>query len=102
MTETISRRHLFRRELRPLHSAVSMAIATLDPIRFLELGAPGDEYAQEVDTILPRLTSATSHEEVRAIIHDVFAVKFGKDIAGDVERYDEAATAVWAAMTRRR
>jgi hypothetical protein len=102
MNETISRRNLFRRELRPLHAAVSAAIAQADPIRFLELGAPGDEYAQEVEAIVPRLAGATSVEDVRAIVHAEFASRFGDEIAGDPERYDQVASAIWMAMTRPR
>ena len=102
MNETISRRSLFRRELRPLHAAVSAAIAHADPIRFLELGAPSDEYAQEVDAIVPLLSGATSREQVRAIVHGEFARKFGEHIAGEPERYDAAADVIWCAMTRRR
>jgi hypothetical protein len=102
MTETISRRHLFRRELHPLKNAVARAIATADPIKLLELGAPGDEYQQEVDGILRRLPTAQSQDEVRAMIHEEFESRFGADLAGIPERYDEPAAAIWAALRQSR
>lgn len=76
------------------------AIAKADPIRFLELGAPGDEYAPEVDAILPLLKTAASGDEVRVIVRDEFVRRFGDEAAGPPERYDDAATAIWAALLR--
>ena len=98
MSETISRRHLFRRDLHPLKNAVADAIAKADPIKLLELGAPGDEYQQEVDGILRRLPQAASQDDVRAVIHAEFESRFGADLAGMPESYDEPAAAIWNAL----
>ena len=99
MQEAISRRHLFTRKFRPLRAAVAAAIAQADPIRLLELGAPGDEYDAEVTAIMPLLISARSREEVRALVRDEFVRRFGDETAGPPERYDEAATAIWRALS---
>ena len=102
MTESISRRHLFKRQLHPLKNAVAVAIAKADPMKLLELGAPGDEYQQEVDGILRRLPNATSRDEVRAAIHAEFESRFGADLAGIPEMYEEPAAAIWAALQESR
>jgi hypothetical protein len=102
MRETISRRDLFRRDLKPLRAAVSCAIAKADPINLLALGAPGDEYDSEVAAILPRLASAHDLDDVRSIVRDVFVQFFGGETAGGAERYEEAAVAIWDALKRSR
>jgi hypothetical protein len=98
MSETISRRHLFKRQLHPLKNAVAAAIAKADPIKLLELGAPGDEYEQEVEGILGRIARAESQADVRAAIHEEFEGRFGADLAGIPERFDEPAAAIWTAL----
>jgi hypothetical protein len=98
LSEAISRRSLFAREFRPLRKAVAAAIAKADPIRLLQLGAPGDEYDQEVSAILPELSSASSEEDVCRIVRAEFARRFGEDIAGPPERYIEASASIWRAL----
>ena len=94
----ISRRSFLHRRGRGLRDAVAAAIAAADPIKLLELGAPGDEYDPEVSLILPRLPDARTLAEVRATLHEVFARKFGEDVAGPLERYDAAAAAIWRSL----
>lgn len=91
----ISRRSFLHRRGRGLRDAVSAAIAAADPIRLLELGAPGDEYDPEVALILPRLPDARASADVRRIVREVFARKFGEDVAGPEERYEAVAAAIW-------
>jgi hypothetical protein len=102
MPEAISRRHLFRREYRPLQNAVAAVIAKADPVNLLALGAPGDEYDGEVGAILPQLPRARNQDDVRSIIRGEFVRRFGEDVAGPPERYTEAAAAVWRALVESR
>ena len=102
MNEAISRRHLFRRQLHPVKNAVAVAIAKADPVKLLALGAPGDEYQQEVDGILRRLPNVASQDDVRAAIHEEFESRFGADLAGIPEMYDEPAAAIWEALKESR
>lgn len=102
MQETITRRNLFRRELKPLRAAVAAAVTRADPIRLLALGAPGDEYDREVDAILTRLGVARDRASVRALVRQVFVEVFGEDAAGGPERYEQAADAIWDTLTRGR
>lgn len=102
MPEIISRRNLFKRELNPLRRTVEVAIAKADPIKLLSLGAPGDEYQPEVDGIMRQLPSAVCCEDVRAIIHHEFEARFGADLAGIPEAYDEPAARIWDAIQQSR
>lgn len=102
MREAISRRHLFRREYRPLRNAVAAIIAKTDPINLLALGAPGDEYEQEVIAILPHLASARTEGEVGTVVRSEFVRRFGEDVAGPPERYAEAAAAIWRVLAENR
>jgi hypothetical protein len=98
MPETISRRHLFRREYRPVRTAVSAIIAKADPINLLALGAPGDEYDGEVAVIVPQLAAARGPDDVRSIVRAEFVRRFGEEVAGPPERYDEPADAIWRVL----
>jgi hypothetical protein len=102
VNETISRRHLFRREYRPVKSAVARIIARADPVNLLALGAPGDEYDGEVAAILPLLASAQSVQDVHSILRAEFVRRFGEEVAGSPARYDEAAAAIWQVLTEQR
>jgi hypothetical protein len=102
MREAISRRHLFRREYRPLRSAVAAVIAQADPVNLLALGAPGDEYDGEVGAILPHLARARSEDDVRTIVRSEFVRRFGDEVAGPPERYRDAAAAIWRAVEENR
>lgn len=54
-----------------LVAAVERAINDADPIGLLELGAPSDEYAPEIGTIVPRLASVKRLNDVTAIARGV-------------------------------
>jgi hypothetical protein len=43
---------------------LSAAINETDPIGLLEIGAPSDEYAPEIGTIVPRLASVDRLDDV--------------------------------------
>jgi hypothetical protein len=100
--EAISRRHLFRREYRPLRSAVARIIARADPINLLALGAPGDEYDGEVAVIVSELPSARDEADVRSIVRGEFVRRFGEEVAGPPARYDEPAAAIWQVLAQNR
>ena len=98
LSEPISRRNLFAREFHPLRNVVATAIAKADPINLLQLGAPGDEYDQEVSAILQALRNASSEEDVCRIVRGEFARRFGEDIAGPPQRYTDASASIWRAL----
>ena len=59
-----------------------------------------DEYHPEVGTILPRLGSATSENEVLQIIHEEFIKWFDENIAGPTEKYADSAREIWSAWQK--
>lgn len=61
-----------------------------------------DEYAPEVNTILPRLSTAISSDDVTVIIKEEFIAWFD-DIANDIETnlYQEMGKDVWEAWQKR-
>lgn len=87
---------------RALADSVGLTINETDPIGFLAMGAPEDEYAAEVSTILPRLPAANDAVEVTSILHDEFCHWFGSSVAGSRDAYEEAGRRIWDAVRRYR
>lgn len=54
-----------------------------------------DEYESEVGTILPRLTSAWSVEDVHNIVYEEFVRWFGEEEAGPKDTYGPASAHIW-------
>lgn len=55
-----------------------------------------DEYEPEARTILPRLRTCHSVEDVLTVVHEEFQRWFEPDIAGARERYSAIADEVWS------
>ena len=81
-----------------LVKAVERAINEADPIGLLELGAPSDEYAPEIGTIIPRLVNARDVDEVTAVLHEEFVRWFGSDTAGPRQPYEAPGRQIWRAL----
>ena len=74
-----------------LVAAVERAIREADPIGLVEGGAPSDEYAPEIGTILPRLASAHQADDVTGVLHEEFLRWFGDGPAGPRRAYEAPA-----------
>lgn len=81
-----------------LVAAVERAIDEADPMGLLEGGAPVDEYAPEIGTIVPRVVNAQSVEEVATVLHEEFLRWFGDDTAGPRHVYEAPAGKIWKAL----
>ena len=68
-----------------LVAAVERAINEADPIGLPEIGAPSDEYAPEIRTILSRLESAKRLDDVTVVLHEEFLHRFGDGVAAPRE-----------------
>ena len=66
-----------------LVAAVERAINEADPIGLLAGGAPSDEYAPEIGTIIPLLANAHRPDDVTGALHGEFLRWRGYD-PGDV------------------
>jgi len=78
-----------------LVAAVGRAIDEADPIRLLEIGAPGDEYAPEIGAILPRLATVERLTGVTDGLHEEFLRWFGHGVAGRRDAYEAPACRIW-------
>lgn len=60
-----------------------------------------DEYAPEVETILPRLESARTESDLTDIVYEEFLGWFGDaEIVGPKEQYQAIAADIWATWLR--
>jgi hypothetical protein len=82
-----------------LSAAVDRILREADPIGLIAMGAPDDEYAPELRTLLPRLNEASSPVEMQRIVHEEFVRWFGGS-AGPASGYEAASRRIWEAWTR--
>jgi hypothetical protein len=85
-----------------LVAAVGRAIAEADAIRLLEIGAPADEYAPEIGTILPRLATVVHLDDVTRVLHEEFVRWLGHEVAGPRDGYEAPARRIWDAVVEYR
>ena len=78
-----------------LVAAVERAINEADPIGLLAGGAPSDEYAPEIGTIVPLLANAHRPDDVTGVLHGEFLRWFGK---GTAQAYEAPARQIWDAL----
>jgi hypothetical protein len=61
-----------------------------------------DEYDPETRTILPKLNSCRSEEDVLQVVHKEFCRWFSADIAGPTSRYTTIAAEIWSLWKNRK
>jgi len=83
---------------RDLVAAVERAINEADPIGLLAVGAPSNEYAPEIGTIIPLLASAHRPDDVPGVLHGEFLRWFGEGTAGPRQAYEAPARQIWDAL----
>jgi hypothetical protein len=86
-------------EYKKLFEEASALLFRHDPIG-LDYETNIDEYDPEVGTVLPRLSSCGSPEDVQRVLHEEFIRWFSPADAGPAERYREAAVELWALWQR--
>jgi len=77
-----------------LFQSVSALLFRHDPIG-INFEENTDEYEPEVGTILPRLETCHSAEDVLRVVHEEFVRWFDAGTAGSLERYREIAAEIW-------
>jgi len=82
-----------KRQYIATYERLSNILFTEDPVG-INFGHNTDEYEPEVGTILPRLRSCQSVDDVRRVVHDEF-VKWFDVSAGPPEAYQTIAKRVW-------
>jgi hypothetical protein len=78
-----------------LVAAVERAINEADPIALLAGGAPSDEYAPEIGTIIPLLANAHRPDDVTGVLHGEFVCWFGEGTAGPRQAYEVLSRQIW-------
>ena len=94
-------RRALRREYGELYDHVSQLLFNWDPIG-INFEVNTDEYEPEVSTILPRLRSCTSAEDVQRVVHEEFCRWFDADMAGPLEKYERIGHDIWNILTKYR
>lgn len=76
-----------------LFAAVSAAMFRYDPIG-VNFESNTDEYDPEAGTVIPRLSTCTSADDVENVLKEEFSRWFGADIAGRAQ-YTALAEEIW-------
>jgi len=92
--ESRRRRKELKRRYAAAYDRLSKILFAEDPIG-ISFEENTDEYEPEVGTILPRLRTCRSVDDVRRVVHEEFVTWFDADIAGPQERYETIAKRIW-------
>lgn len=91
---TKAERDAIKREYGTLFATISAALFEADPVG-INFEINPDEYEPEVGTIIPRLGSAKSAEDVQAIVYEEFCTWFSPIDAGPREKYASVSARIW-------
>src|SRR5262245_53578798 len=84
--DTIARqRAALRQEYGELFDRIAAALFEADPIH-INFETNTDEYEPEAETILPRLHTATTVDDVERIVHEEFCRRFDAGMAGQWQK----------------
>ena len=92
--EILAERRLLKAEYGELFDSVAALLFRHDPVS-INFEVNTDEYQAEAGTILPRLRSCQTVDQVRQIVHEEFVRWFDAATAGPEKRYAEIASEIW-------
>jgi hypothetical protein len=92
--QRIKERLRAKAEYGQLFDDVAALLLRHDPIN-INFNTNRDEYEPEVVTILPRLRSCASAEDVCRVVHEEFVGWFSAESAGPQEHYARIASEIW-------
>jgi hypothetical protein len=95
-------RRRLKAEYGALFDAVTAILFRHDPIGIAFENPYGDEYEPEAGTILPKLRSCRSGEDVLLVVHQEFVRWFYEDTAGPREGYAKIASEIWELWQQRK
>ena len=99
--DVMGERAMLKAEYGRLFDAVAEILFRLDPIGVNFEDNP-NEYHTETGTILPRLKTCTSAEDVQRVVHEEFVRWFNAETAGPEAKYRAVAKEVWRAWQTHR
>jgi hypothetical protein len=91
--EILESRRRLKTEYGQLFDSVTALLFRHDPVG-INFGNNTDEYEPEAETILPRLRTCQSADDVRDIVHEEFVRWFGES-AGSPSAYTQIAVEIW-------
>ncbi len=92
--EILESRRRLRAEYRELFDSIAALLFRHDPMK-INFEVNTGEYENEAETIIPRLRSCHSADDVLQVVHEEFVRWFDCSRAGPPEHYKEIALAVW-------
>src|SRR5487761_178959 len=93
--EILESRRRLRAEYGKLFDSMAAILYRHDPIGIAFENPNTDEYEPEAETILPKLRSCHSEDDVLQAVHAEFVRWFGSATAGPSEHYKKIASEVW-------
>jgi hypothetical protein len=93
--QTKAERDTIKRQYGALFASVSNALFEADPVG-INFDHNTDEYDPEAGTIIPRLGSAKSAEDVQLIVHEEFCRWFAPVTVGPREKFAPVSTKIWS------
>jgi len=93
--QIVQERRRLRAEYGELFDAKAGLLFRADPIGISFDNENLDEYAPEAGTVLPRLKSCESADDVLRVVHEEFVRWFDAGTAGPPERYAQVASEIW-------
>jgi hypothetical protein len=94
MRQSKEEREAVKRQYSTLFVSISEALFKADPIG-INFDTNTDEYEPEAGTIIPRLRSAKSEEDVQAIVYEEFCRWLDPGTAGPREKYASVSAEIW-------
>jgi len=91
---TKTERDAVKRQYGALFASISDALFKADPVG-INFDVNTDEYELEAATIIPRLGSAKSAEDVQAIVYEEFCRWFDPISAGPGGKYASVSAEIW-------
>jgi hypothetical protein len=92
--EIMEERRRLKAEYRELFNEVSALLFRHDPMN-INFATNANEYEPEVGTILPRLRTCGSAQDVHRMVYEEFVRWFGAENAGSLEHYEKIAIEIW-------
>jgi hypothetical protein len=92
--EILEKRRRLKAEYGKLFDSVAALLYRHDPVG-INFEDNADEYEPEAGTILPRLNSCDSADDVLRVVHAEFVRWFDSATAGPPEHYKKIASEVW-------
>lgn len=92
--EIMNERRRLKAEHGELFNSISVILFRYDPV-YINFGCYTDEYEPEAGTILSRLHTCHSVEDVLQVVHQEFVYWFDPVTVGPAERYAQIAFEIW-------